>query len=29
MADERRLFQDNQLKIEETLKTVEPKDQRR
>jgi len=29
MADERRLFQDNQLKIEETLKTADPKDQRR
>ena len=29
MADERRRFQDNQLKIEETLKTAEPKDQRR
>ena len=29
MADERRRFQDNQLKIEETLKTAEPGDQRR
>jgi len=29
MADERRRFQDNQLKIDETLKSGEPKDQRR
>ena len=29
MADERRRFQDNQLKIEETLKAVDPGDQRR
>jgi tetratricopeptide (TPR) repeat protein len=29
MADERQRFQDNQLKIEETLKSGEPKDQRR
>jgi tetratricopeptide (TPR) repeat protein len=29
MADERRRFQDNQLKIEETLKTAEPGDRRR
>jgi tetratricopeptide (TPR) repeat protein len=29
MADERRRFQDNQLKIEETLKTGDPKDPRR
>jgi tetratricopeptide (TPR) repeat protein len=29
MADERRRFEDNQLKIEETLKGGEPKDQRR